>query len=99
LKTIAGRVLPVANHKSAIKRIRVNARRRATNRVNMSRVRTEVRKARESLAAKSANAEAVTREAMRILDKMVSNGTLHKNTAARRKSRLMKRLNALRAAN
>lgn len=87
----------MANHKSAIKRIRVNARRRVVNRVHMSRVRTEVRKARESLAAKAPNAEAVTREAMRVLDKMVSNGTLHQNTAARRKSRLMKRLNALQA--
>lgn len=89
----------MANHKSAIKRIRVNARRRVVNRVHMSRVRTEVRKARESIASKSTDAKAITLEAMRVLDKMVSNGTLHRNTAARRKSRLMKRLNALQAAN
>ena len=45
----------------------------------------------------SASAEEATRVAMRDLDKAASKGVIHKRNAARRKSRLMKRLNALRA--
>jgi len=89
----------VANHKSAIKRIRINERRRLRNRIIVSRTRTEVRKARELLAAANpTEAKQATLDAIRTLDKAVSKGVLHKNNAARRKSRLMKKLNALNAA-
>jgi small subunit ribosomal protein S20 len=89
----------LANHKSAIKRIRVNERRRLRNRLYMSRTRTQLRKARETLAGKdTASARAETLAAIRILDKAASKGIIHKNNAARRKSRLMTKLNMLEAA-
>lgn len=89
----------MANHKSALKRIRSSEKKRVRNRIIISRARTEVRDAREAIASgKVKDAQAATVEAIRILDSAVSKGVLHKNNAARRKSRLMKRLAALQAA-
>lgn len=83
----------VANHKSALKRVRSSERKRQRNRLVRSRVRTEVKKARQSIEAGSvAEAREATLEAVRQLDKAVSKGVMHANSAARRKSRLMKRL-------
>ncbi len=91
--------VPLANHKSAIKRIRINERRRVRNRIVVSHVRTEVREAREKLAGTEFEAaRKATLEAIRVLDKAASKGILHKNNAARRKGRLMKRLAALQAS-
>lgn len=87
----------MANHKSALKRIRSNARKRMRNRIYKSRTRTEVKKAQVAIAEKSDTATEATRQAISQLDKAASKGILHKNTAARKKSRLMKRLNALQA--
>ncbi|KAB2904538.1 MAG: 30S ribosomal protein S20 [Anaerolineae bacterium] len=90
----------MANHKSALKRIRSSARRRARNRVYKSLTRTEVKKARllvESGSDLKAAADQV-RAAASQLDKAVSKGVIHKNAAARRKSRLMKRLAKLQQA-
>lgn len=84
----------MANHKSALKRIRSSARRRLRNRIYTSRTRTEVKKARTALSGNgevSATAEQV-RQAVSQLDKAVSKGIIHKNKAARTKSRLMKKL-------
>jgi small subunit ribosomal protein S20 len=88
----------MANHKSAIKRIRQNEKRRLHNRAYRNRARTFVKKARTTIAAGSIE-EAVeaTRAAIRDLDMAASRGIIHPNNAARRKSRLMKQLNALRA--
>lgn len=89
----------MANHKSAIKRIRINERRRVRNRIIVSNVRTELRSAREKLAGTEAEAaRKATLSAIRTLDKAARKGIVHKNNAARRKSRLMKRLAALQAA-
>ncbi len=90
----------MANHKSALKRIRSSARRRARNRVYKSLTRTEVKKARQALDSGSdlkAAADQV-RAAASQLDKAASKGIMHKNAAARRKSRLMKRLAKLQKA-
>ena len=89
----------MANHKSAIKRIRTSERRRVRNRVFISRARTEVKKARVEIENNDlpASREAVL-TALRTLDKAATKGIIHKNNAARRKSRLMKRLAALEAA-
>lgn len=86
----------MANHKSAIKRIRQTLKRQLHNRVYRSRVRTFVKNARASLSKGSADAakEAV-RLAVQDLDRAASRGVIHKNNAARRKSRLMKQLAAL----
>jgi small subunit ribosomal protein S20 len=88
----------LANHKSAIKRIRTSERRRVRNRVYISRTRTEIKKARTQIENNDlpASREAVLM-AIRTLDKAATKGIIHKNNAARRKSRLMKRLAALEA--
>lgn len=85
--------LLLANHKSAIKRIRSNERKRQRNRVWRSRTRTEIKKARKFIESNSLEeARKATLEAIRTLDKAANKGVLHPNNAARRKSRLMKRL-------
>lgn len=88
----------MANHKSAIKRIRTNERKRIRNRVYRSRTRTQVKKARVAIEDQELN-EAIeeTRNAISMLDKAADKGIIHKRNAARRKSRLMRRLNELQA--
>lgn len=86
----------MANHKSALKRIRSNERKRIRNRLVRNRTRTFVKKAQAEISTGAApDAREATLAAIRELDKAVSKGVLHKNTAARRKSRLMKQLNSL----
>jgi len=83
----------LANHKSALKYNRVSERRRLRNRLVVVSTRTFVKKARTVIASgeQTAAREAVV-SAIRALDKAASKGIIHKNNAARRKSRLMKRL-------
>ncbi len=86
----------MANHKSALKRIRQTAKRTEHNRAIRSRARTFVKKARVAIDGGNAqSAEEATRLAIQELDKTASKGVIHKRNAARRKSRLMKQLNAL----
>jgi small subunit ribosomal protein S20 len=86
----------MANHKSAIKRIRQNANRRIYNRVFRTRTRSFVKKARETIQSSDiSKAVEATRAAIQDLDKAASRGVIHPNNAARRKSRLMKQLHAL----
>jgi len=86
----------LANIKSAIKRIRSSARKQKHNRVARGQARTAVKKARVTLAeGKSDEAPASIQEAIRALDHAAGKGVIHKNSAARRKSRLMKQLNQL----
>lgn len=91
----------MANHKSAIKRIRTSERRRLRNRLVVTSTRTAIKKARAAIQASSTVNEAREDvvDAIRKLDKAASKGILHKNNAARRKSRLMKRLATLNAPN
>jgi small subunit ribosomal protein S20 len=79
----------VANTKSAIKRIRQNERRRLRNRAVRSKVRTALKVAR---SVEGAEQRTTIAEAIRTLDKAVSKGVLHRNTAARKKSALARRL-------
>jgi small subunit ribosomal protein S20 len=53
-----------------------------------------VKSAREALGGKSGDSAAVVREAIRALDRAVTKGIIHRNTAARRKSALARKLNA-----
>jgi small subunit ribosomal protein S20 len=86
----------MANHFSALKRARQTARRTVRNRANTSRVRTQLRLLRESLAkGDRPAAEQVYRQTVSALDKAIQKGVIHGNTAARYKSRLSARLNAL----
>jgi small subunit ribosomal protein S20 len=79
----------VANTKSAMKRIRQNERRRLRNRAVRSQVRTAVKVAR---TIEGPEQRATIEEAIRSLDKAVSKGVIHRNTAARKKSALARRL-------
>lgn len=81
------------NHKSAIKRMRQNEKRRLYNRAYISRARNLVKGARVAIKdGEVSEAEVAVRKAIRDLDKAASRGVIHKRNAARRKSRLMKQL-------
>ena len=82
----------MANTKSAEKRIRSNERKRLRNQMYRSRVKTMIRKAEELIFGGESGEDAV-REAISTLDRAAVKGIIHKNNAARRKSRLMKKLN------
>ncbi|MCE1253435.1 MAG: 30S ribosomal protein S20 [Anaerolineae bacterium] len=86
----------MANIKSAIKRNKQNEKKRLHNRVYRGRARTFVGKANVAMAAGDADlSAAAVVAAVSALDKAAEKGVIHKNNAARRKSRLMKRLAAL----
>lgn len=89
----------MANIKSQIKRNRQNEKRRVQNRIYRGRARTYVAKAREVIAAGATpeEAKAAVAQAISELDRAAQKGVLHKNNAARRKSRLVKHLAALEA--
>lgn len=84
----------MANTPSAKKRIRQNEKRRQRNRAVRSAVRGSVKSAREALTGKTADSATVVREAIRAIDRAVTKGIMHRNTAARRKSSLARKLNA-----
>lgn len=86
----------MANIKSAIKRNKQNEKKRVANRVYRGEARTYITKARKSIATGEADtARMDVQVALRALDKAAAKGVIHKNNAARRKSRLMKHLNTL----
>ena len=86
----------MANHFSALKRARQTTKRTARNRANTSRLRTQLRQLRESLAKGDKQAaEQLYRQTVSALDKAIQKGTLHENTASRYKSRLAARVSAL----
>ncbi len=82
----------MANIKSQIKRNRQNEKRRLRNKGVRSEVRTRTKSAVEAAGAED-QAEAL-RLAMKRIDKAASQGVIHKNQAANRKSRLMRRVAA-----
>ena len=83
----------LANTASALKRIRSNNRKRIRNKIVRSRTRTAIRTAHEAETPDEARQAA--QAAVSALDRAAQKGVIHRNNAARRKSRLMKRLNAL----
>ncbi len=82
----------MANIRSQMKRNRQNVKRHERNKAARSEIRSRTRRAVEAIEAGSDEAEALTAEAIRRVDQAASAGVLHKNTAARRKSRLVRRL-------
>jgi len=89
----------VAHTLSARKRVRQSAKRRELNRDRKRFVRLEMKKIQAVIAGgDKAAATAEFKKAQEILDRVATRGTIHPNTAARRKSRLAKKLNALNAA-
>ena len=86
----------MANHLSALKRARQTERRTVRNRANTSSLRTQLRLLRETIEkGDKAAAEQMYRQTVSALDKAIQKGTLHSNTAARYKSRLGVRVNAM----
>ena len=86
----------MANTTSALKRVRQNEKRRLRNRAVRSQVRTAVKTARGALEQSGTDPRASVVEAIRALDRAVSKGVIHRNTAARKKSALARRLTAQR---
>ncbi|GBF73739.1 30S ribosomal protein S20 [Paenibacillus sp. 598K] len=86
------------NIKSAIKRVNTNEKRRALNASQKSALRSAVKNADQAIASNdAATAAAALVAATKKLDKAVTKGLIHKNAAARKKSRLAKKVNALSA--
>lgn len=89
----------MANHRSSLKRIRSSEKRRQRNRMVRGSTRSAVKTARTKMAGKNlTEAEAAVQQAISALDSAANKGVIHKNNAARRKSRLMRQLNRTRAA-
>lgn len=82
----------MANTASALKRMRQNEKRRLRNRAVRSQVRGAVKTARAALEQTGADPRASVVDAIRALDRAVSKGVIHRNTAARKKSALARRL-------
>ena len=88
----------MAHSLSAKKRVRQNGKRRVINRARKSQVKTLTRRFDEALTKGDTELASVELKALfRKLDKTAATSTMHKNTAARNKSRLTKRFNALQA--
>ncbi len=83
------------NHKSAEKRMRQTEKRREINRNNRGRLRTGIKRLRAALEGSDpGQAGALLPETISLLDKAVQKGVIHRNAAARYKSRLTVRANA-----
>ncbi|HEY7938584.1 MAG TPA: 30S ribosomal protein S20 [Acidimicrobiales bacterium] len=84
----------MANIRSQIKRNRQNERRRLRNKSVRSEIRTRTKSAVAAVDAGAEDAAEATRAAVKRIDKAAALGVIHKNQAANRKSRLMRRANA-----
>ena len=82
----------MANIKSQKKRILTDAKAAERNRAVRSELKTRVKQAEAAVGTDES--DAAIRAAVKRIDSAASKGIIHKNTAARRKSRLMKRINA-----
>lgn len=84
------------NHKSAEKRDRQNVKKRAVNKNNKSKLRTQIKKLRVALAGTDKNQSTeLLSPTISLIDKAVNKGILHRNAAARHKSRLTSHVNNL----
>lgn len=89
----------MAHSLSAKKRVRQSLKRRARNRNRKLEVREQVKAFDAAVGTGDVGqAEQAMRKAAQRLDKVAAKGTIHKNTAARKRSRLAKKLNALKAS-
>ena len=82
------------NIKSAKKRVKVIAAKSLQNKAANSQLKTEIKKANAALENNSADKAVAVRVAVKKIDQAVAKGILHKNTAARKKSALYKKLHA-----
>jgi len=86
----------VAHSLSAKKRVRQNERRRMLNRVRRGAMRTQLKKCTALIeqGGEAASLEQEVRQTQKQIDQLAAKGVMHKNTAARRKSQLARKLNA-----
>ena len=90
--------IDVAHSLSAKKRIRQNLKARARNRARKEQIKTQTKAFTVALSSGNAGkAETELRTLVKRLDKVAAKGTIHKNTASRKRSRLTRKLNALRS--
>lgn len=88
----------MANHKSAEKRMRQTVRKNEVNSRNRSTLRTQIKKLRAAVdSGDTSAAKNILTETVSVIDKSVQKGVLHKNAAARHKSRLTATVNKLSA--
>jgi small subunit ribosomal protein S20 len=81
----------MASHDSALKKNRQDQKRRLRNRSHLTRLRTQVKKIRKVLAAGDGSAAAgLLKETIALVDRTAKHGVMHRNAAARTKSRLAK---------
>ena len=88
----------MANIKSQIKRNRQNEKRHARNKAVRSELKTRVKRAITVAQQGEENATEAAKAAVKRLDKAAAKGIIHKNAAARRKSRLQRRINQIASA-
>ena len=88
----------MAHSLQAKKRVKQNAKRKVINRARKSQIKTQIKRYETALSAGDVEtAEKEYKLVTKKLDKTASTSTMHKRTAARKKSRLAKKLNALKA--
>lgn len=86
----------MANIKSALKRIKITKFKTRRNKIIVSSLKTSIRRFEDSVKSGNANeAKELYQKVTSMIDKAVAKGTLHKNTAARKKSRLSKKIKAI----
>jgi len=83
----------MANTKTAKKRVKVIEAATLRNKAHRSSLRTAVKKAQTALGSSAENKIEIVRNAMKKIDSAVGKGILHRNTAARKKSQLARKLN------
>ncbi len=84
------------NIKSSVRSVKSDAKRRARNFAVRSRLKNVTRKVEDAIKTGDSNAaQTVLVQAVSVIDRAVSKGVIHKNAAARKKSRLAKKTNAL----
>jgi len=89
----------VANIKSSIKRIEIARKRTRINAARKSMMKTAIKRFEQSLASGDPERiQATYRHAIKIIDRMASKGLIHKNNAARKKSKLSRKLNQVQQA-
>ena len=82
------------NIKSAIKRVKITEVKTAKNVIKKSALKTSIKKSKEAIAKNDASAAVLVKDTVKALDKAAAKNLIHNNTAARRKSKLAKALNA-----
>lgn len=87
----------MANIKSQIKRNKQNEKARLRNKAVRSNLKTRIKSAEAAAVAGGEESEATLRTAIATIDRAATKGVIHKNAAARKKSRLVKRLARLSA--